>query len=136
MILSDQAEGFSHGAVDQILTKKKDIEHTIAGLKKMKEDLSSNLNSDILEEDQILELKGFLKSIKNSIKNVDFITKQRIIELIDLRGKLAIENNEKVVYLTCKIGKQKRSLHLTSHSLNIGEIMMIFSGFQQTDPSQ
>jgi len=100
---------------NQILAKKKEIEHTITGLKKMKEDLSSNLNSDILEEDQIFELKDFLRSIRNSIKNVNFQTKQRIIELIDLRGKLAIENNEKVVYLSCKIGKQKRSLHLTSH---------------------
>lgn len=45
-----------------------------------------------------------------------FEVKLKLIELLDVRGKLAIENEEKVVYIACKIlnKPQRRSPVQTS----------------------
>jgi len=42
--------------------------------------------------------------------------KRKLIELLDVRGKLAIENEEKVIYISCKLltEPQRRSLVQTS----------------------
>jgi hypothetical protein len=42
----------------------------------------------------------------------------RFCVLADGRGKLAVENDEKVVYAKCRIGEQRRSVVATSPSLS------------------
>ncbi len=36
-----------------------------------------------------------------------FEDKRHYLDLLDVRGILALENGEKVVYITCKLGKQR-----------------------------
>jgi hypothetical protein len=61
-----------------------------------------------------------------------FEDKLRYFDLLDVRGKLAFENNEKVVYIKCKAGKQRVSLAVTSHSSSTGAIAMHSIGFRST----
>ncbi|HZQ09942.1 MAG TPA: hypothetical protein VFD70_25425, partial [Anaerolineae bacterium] len=53
-----------------------------------------------------------------------FEDKRRYFDLLNVRATLAIENNEKVAYVTCKLGKQRLSVVATSPLLNTGGIMM------------
>ncbi len=39
---------------------------------------------------------------------------RRYFELLDVRGKIAIENGEKVVHASCKLGRQRLSVVETS----------------------
>ena len=55
------------------------------------------------------DIEEFTRTIGEGIEKADFKTQRSIIELLDVRGKLAIENNEKVVYISCKLGQQNRS---------------------------
>ena len=43
--------------------------------------------------------------VRKRIRAADNKTKQHILELLNVHDKLAFENNEKVVYESCKPGK-------------------------------
>jgi hypothetical protein len=44
-------------------------------------------------------IEAFCAKIRNGLDLADFNTQRLIIELLDVRSKIAFENNEKVVYL-------------------------------------
>ena len=58
--------------------------------------------------------------VHDCMQTADFKAKRQIIDLLDVRGTLSIEDNEKVVYVTCKLGQQRRSLTPISPLSNIG----------------
>jgi hypothetical protein len=64
---------------------------------------------------QILELEEFAQRVREGIHEADFNTKRHIFDLLDVRGTLAIENEERILYITCKLGEQQQSLMQTSH---------------------
>src|SRR4051794_15236917 len=58
-------------------------------------------------DDQIAQIEAFCDEVCKGLDNATFEDQQRYIALLDVRGTLAIEDGEKVVYATCKIGKQR-----------------------------
>jgi hypothetical protein len=70
-----------------------------------------------LTDSQMEEIQEYCDSIRDRVDTASFDEKRQLIELLDVRGKLAIENGEKVVYVTCLLEPQPVSLALTSHSL-------------------
>jgi hypothetical protein len=52
-------------------------------------------------------------SIRDRVDTASFEEKRHLIELFDVRGKLAIENEEKVVHVTCLLEPRPVSLALT-----------------------
>jgi len=48
------------------------------------------------------------------LDNAGFEQKQQVIDMLDVRGKLAIENGEKVVYVKWFLEQQLLSVALTS----------------------
>lgn len=89
-----------------------------------------------MTDDQLSYIEAFCAKIKNGLEQADFNTKRQIIELLDIRGKIAFENNEKVLYLKCLISQQQRFPVPISHSLNIGETATTNCASLQMDPSQ
>jgi hypothetical protein len=67
------------------------------------------------EEEHITGLEDLAIAVSIGIRVTDFQTKRRIIDQLDVRGKLAVENEQKVVYITCKIELQPQSHIPTSH---------------------
>jgi hypothetical protein len=78
------------------------------------------IETDSFSDGQIRKVESFVRAVADGIKDVNFETKRRIIDLLDVRGKLAIENEKKVVYVSCKLGEQQRSLVQTSPLSNTG----------------
>ena len=44
-------------------------------------------------------IEAFCAKIRNGVDQADFNTRRQIIEQLDVRGKIAFENGEKVIYL-------------------------------------
>ena len=59
-------------------------------------------------------IQSFCAEVADGLDNATFEDKRQYFDLLDVRGKLAVENNEKVVYAKCKIEQQRLSLVLTS----------------------
>jgi site-specific DNA recombinase len=105
----------------EMLTERKTrLEHMLESLRKEQVDLSSHIRKESLSDEQINYIQEFCAKIGRGLEIADFVTKRKIIELLDVRGKFAIENDEKVLYLRCLIEQQPVSLQQISPLLNIG----------------
>jgi hypothetical protein len=82
------------------------------------------------------EIQTFCDGIRDRVDTASFEEKRQLLELLNVRGKLAVENDEKVVHVTCLIKLQPVSLALTSHSSNIGAIAITSCVSPLMDPSR
>ena len=116
--------------------RKMKIDATSKKLMEERIDISSHLNKAVLDDVQIGEIEEFCASIQEKLETASFESKRHLIEMFDVHGKLTIENDQKIIEVTCLISPQPRSLALTSHSSNIGEIATMRSDCRSTDPSR
>ncbi|MCC7119898.1 MAG: hypothetical protein IT310_15340 [Anaerolineales bacterium] len=63
-------------------------------------------------DDQLSYIEAFCAKIRKGLNQADFNTKRQIIELLDIRGKIAFENDEKVLYLKCLFQPNEGQLRL------------------------
>ena len=61
-----------------------------------------------MTDDQLAYIEEFCAKIGTGLDQDDFNVKRQIIELLDIRGKIAFENGQKVVYLKCLIDTQEQ----------------------------
>lgn len=109
--------GFSQ---EMIAERKGKVDALIRDLIKEKNDLKSQLSSDLEHEEQIVEVELICAEIKEKLDAASFQSKRHLIEMLDVHGKLSIENNRKVIYVKCLLTQPPRSLVLTSPSSNTG----------------
>ncbi len=76
--------------------------------------------------DQTLHDQSFLWNFPVKSECTTFEQKLQVIDMLDVRGTLAIENDEKVVYVKCILGQQLLSVARTSPLSNIGAIETMF----------
>jgi hypothetical protein len=95
---------------------KEEFERKKAELSKEQADLSTHIQTLVITDEQIEEIEAFCTEIQDGLDEATFEEKRQILELFDVRGKLAIENNEKVIYISCNLlnEPQRRSLVQTS----------------------
>jgi len=63
---------------------------------------------------------------REGLEVATFEQKRQLIDLLDVRGKLAIENDEKVVYIKCILGQQLLSVARTSPLSSTGNRQQIY----------
>jgi hypothetical protein len=70
------------------------------------------------------KLEGFCADINQRPENLSNQGKRQITDILDVRGKLAIENDEKVIYIKCILLRegQQQSPALTLPLSSIGGI--------------
>ena len=121
----------------EILTERKSrLEQILSSLLKEREDLAGHIRKVAITDDQLSYVEEFCAKIRKGLDQADFNTKRQIIELLDIRGKIAFENNEKVLYLKCLIQPQPLLPIVISPSLNTGEIVTTPCDSLSTVPSQ
>jgi site-specific DNA recombinase len=86
--------------------RKARVEGTIASLEQEKAHLVASLQATSLSKDESLQIHDFLAEVAAGLQATvdDFQRRRRIIETLDVRGTLAIEDGQKVVYVRCPIG--------------------------------
>ncbi|MBI4789319.1 MAG: recombinase family protein [Chloroflexi bacterium] len=112
---------------EMLLERKQQLEQIVTDLERERADVSDHIQTVLVTEKQVAEIEEWCAQIREGLDNATFEDKRRYFTLLDVRGKLAIENNEKVVYIKCKIGKQRVSVAATSHSSNTGAIAITFA---------
>ena len=88
--------------------------------KKEHAQLSTYLQKITYSDVDIKTVVDFYNKIHNNLDSATFEGKRHILELLDVRGTLALENDEKVIYVSCLISPQPVSLVLTSPLSSIG----------------
>jgi hypothetical protein len=63
-----------------------------------------------LSDEQIAEIESFCADVRDGLDNATFEDKRYYFDRLDVRGKLAVENGEEVVYAQCRIGRQQLSI--------------------------
>lgn len=107
----------------EVLTERKvRLEQEVAELTRERTELAAHLQSVILSDEQIAAIESFCMEVCAGLDSATFEDKRRYFELLDVRGRLALENDEKVVYVKCKLGEQRLLQIPTSPSSNTGGI--------------
>ena len=117
---------------EMLLDRKAQLEKTVSDLERERTDLSGHIKNVLITDQQVAEIEEWCAEVRTGLDMATFEYKLRYFDLLDVRRKLAFENNEKVVYIKCKVGKQRVSLAATSHLSNTGAIAMPRSAFRST----
>jgi site-specific DNA recombinase len=107
----------------EVLLERKDrLETTITNLRKEEDQLTSHLGSITYSDQDLVIIEEFCAHIRENLEYATFEGKRRILELLDVRGTLAVEDDQKVVYVSCLITPQPVSLVLTLPLSSTGAI--------------
>jgi hypothetical protein len=93
---------------DHYALRKTKFEESIAKLEIEKKEVSKQLLPSQLAPELVKQLKEYFDKIRDRLDDASFETKRRLIDLLDVNGKLDIENNERVIYIKCLISPQQR----------------------------
>jgi len=87
--------------------RKSRLETTITALEEEKKSLQESLNAGELTETQTQNIIEFSKQVQMGMEKADqsFATQRQIVELLDVSVTLAVEDGERVVYLSCRLGQ-------------------------------
>jgi len=100
----------------EMLTERKSrLEKTVADLTREQSEIASHMQQVTITDEQIAEIEAFCAEVRDGLDNATFEDKRQYFDLLDVRAKLAIENDEKVAYVSCQFGKQRVSVAATSH---------------------
>jgi len=92
------------GFPKEVLSDRKlRLEEMLVSLRKERSDLASHVQNVTLSDDQLGVIEAFCAKIRKGLDQADFNARRQIIELLDVRGRFAYENGQKVLYLKCLI---------------------------------
>jgi hypothetical protein len=102
--------GFSKEA---LVDRKVRLEATIGALDRERASLAARLEAQVLTPGQIQSLQEFAANVGRGLNWVeaDFAQKRRLIEELNVWGELVVENGQKLVRVSCIMGKGVCSLH-------------------------
>ena len=103
-----------------LVEKKTRLRETITALEKERADLVMMLESQILTDEQVLTIENFAKTVAGGLEKAegDFETRRQIIDLLDVRVKLAIEDGLKVALVRCLVGEEETLSVVSATSRN------------------
>ena len=110
--------------VDLYLERKSHLDKRHTDLHNEKAEGLSRLEIYALSDEQVAEIEAFCAEVCDGLEYATFEDKQRYLQLLDLHGTVAVEDDERVVYISCRLGKQRLVLAATSPLSNTGAIAM------------
>ncbi len=99
-----------------LVERKARLEKLIADLEGQKAEFMDHLASQFLTVEQIQNAKDLAEQLATRIDTIDqdFGLKRQLVEVLDLRATLALEDNQKVVYVSCYLGDGQIFVHRSS----------------------
>jgi site-specific DNA recombinase len=102
--------------------QKAELDKTIADLTQEKRQLLEIIEAAALTEEQIAAIETEVADIRDGLDHATRDDMRRYFDLLRVRGTIAVENDERIIYASCRFGKQRLSLAPTSPSSNTGAI--------------
>jgi hypothetical protein len=99
-----------------LIERETRLKATLADLNSERADLAKHLRANIPTDEEIESIVAACEEISVGLGNATFEDKRKYFDWLQVRGKLAVENDEKVVYAKCRIGEQRLSVVATSPS--------------------
>ncbi len=103
---------------DILVERRSRIDHTLSALYEERARLTAQIEEKEFSEDRFQAILEFSRSIREEVQQIDeandFQAKRRIITMLDVTGELAIEGNEKVIYVHCVIDDERLVIESTS----------------------
>jgi site-specific DNA recombinase len=92
--------------------RKRGLERAIANLERARAGLLVRLEDRVLTREQIRSLQEFATEFSQGfdLADQDFATRRRVIEAVDAQATLAVEDGEKVMHVSCVLGKEALQL--------------------------
>ncbi len=118
------------------MSGKARLEETLANLRREQTEISAHLQTKVLSNEQIADIEAFCAQIRHGLDIATFEQKRQVIDLLDVRGTLAIENEEKVVYVKCLLGQQLLSVARILPLSNTGVTATTSCASRPTDRSR
>ena len=113
------------------------LEENMEKLRKEHADTSPYLKQLVIPNVQVEEIKTFCETIKRELEKATFEQKRQSVGMLNVRGTLAIKDNERIIYVKCLVTPQQRlSLVPTSHLLSIGATVTMHCDCPPMAPSQ
>lgn len=107
----------------ELLTERKvKLETTIKALERERAELAAYLTAQALTAEQIRTIQEFAATISSSMvkAEADFATQRRTIETLNVEGIVAIEGDERVVYVRCLLrGEDFERIPLLSNNTRV-----------------
>jgi site-specific DNA recombinase len=94
-------------AKDLLTERNQRLEAEAADLEREREDLCEHLNEEVWTPERIAEVEATVAEIAVGLEHATSEDVRRYLELLGVRGKLAEEAGERVVYITCRLGKER-----------------------------
>ncbi|MBE7469622.1 MAG: hypothetical protein DPW09_17795 [Anaerolineae bacterium] len=100
-----------------ILNDIEQVEKALDGLESQRSNLTRLLETQTLTEQQVNEIEEYLTEIAKDLDTVkqDFENRRRLIEFLDIWGTLKVENGQYVVYVQCRVGKNRFDIRQTQN---------------------
>jgi len=110
---------------DLLVDKKQRLENTISALSDEKQHLMAHMVGKALTDKDIQKICDFASQVAEGmdLNEIDFEGRRRLVELLDLRAKFYIEDNQKVVEIWCILGTGKLAIAGDSKSTIRGSFL-------------
>jgi len=97
---------------EMLTDRKTKLETTIQSLEREKADLQARLEAATITDEQIRAVDEFAQCIQAGLQEAgqSFEAKRRILDLLDVRATLTVEDGEKVIYVRCLIDSKRLSI--------------------------
>jgi len=100
---------------EMLMERKGRLEDTIGKLEKERGGLAAQLAAQTLTEEQIECLEDFASRIAEGLEYADegFEKRRQVIEMLDVRATLAVEDSKQAAYMRCMLGEDSLSIATT-----------------------
>ncbi len=98
---------------EMLTDRKSRPEKTILALEEERVDLVAQLDTGMITDAQVQNVKDFMAKVAPGIAvaDADFDTRRGVIEALNVAAKLSVEDGEKVVRVQCVVGEDVYTLH-------------------------
>ena len=92
-----------------LLERRERLQATIQDLTSQREKIAAHIENETITQEQILTIQAFIDRVSEGLEGIeedsDFEAKRRIIEALDVKATLTLENDERIMQLTCRLGQ-------------------------------
>lgn len=103
--------------------RKAELDKAAADLERERAEIADYLEAEDLTDAHIAAIESDVAEIRDGLELATRDDIRRYFDLLRVRGTIALENGERVIYASCRIGKQRLSLAPTSPLSNTGAIV-------------
>jgi hypothetical protein len=101
---------------DMLIERQARLQETIAALERERRNMATQLETQILTDEQLDVIRVFADKVRRGLEtaDADFKVRRRLIEALEVRATLVVENGQKVVYAQCILGEDTLSIASTT----------------------